>query len=167
VPRHLRDLVVTEYGIADLRGKSDREIIASLINIADSRFQQQLLQQAKEAKKIEDSYEIPELYRYNTPQRLEEKLGLLRKQGFFPAFPFGTDFTEEELTIGKALKGLKAKMSQGMGKVGPLSKAMTMRKVPENAMPYLKRLQLDSPGNSKERMMQKLVIYALNSTGAI
>ena len=27
IPRHLRDIVVTEYGIADLRGKSDEEIV--------------------------------------------------------------------------------------------------------------------------------------------
>ena len=28
IPRHLRDVVVTEYGIADLRGKTDRDVIA-------------------------------------------------------------------------------------------------------------------------------------------
>src|SRR5437763_16793619 len=38
IPRHLRDLVVTEYGIADLRGRTDEEIIAALLNVADSRF---------------------------------------------------------------------------------------------------------------------------------
>ena len=39
IPRHLRDIVVTEYGIADLRGRTDAEVIAALLNIADSRFQ--------------------------------------------------------------------------------------------------------------------------------
>ena len=38
IPRHLRDLVVTEYGIADLRGKQDWEVIAALLNISDSRY---------------------------------------------------------------------------------------------------------------------------------
>src|SRR5581483_8604132 len=28
IPRHLRDVVITEYGVADLRGKSDRDVIA-------------------------------------------------------------------------------------------------------------------------------------------
>jgi len=37
--RHLRDVVVTEYGVADLRGLSDQDAIAALLNIADSRFQ--------------------------------------------------------------------------------------------------------------------------------
>jgi len=52
VPRHLRDIVVSEYGIADLRGKSDEEVIAAMLAIADSRFQDALLRQAKAAGKI-------------------------------------------------------------------------------------------------------------------
>src|SRR5215472_4587520 len=42
IPRHLRDIVVTEYGIADLRGKSDRDVIAAMLAVADSRFQDEL-----------------------------------------------------------------------------------------------------------------------------
>ena len=59
IPRHLRDMTVTEYGAADLRGLSDRDIIAAMLNIADSRFQEDLLRQAKAARKIEEGYEIP------------------------------------------------------------------------------------------------------------
>jgi acyl-CoA hydrolase len=47
IPRHLRDIVVTEYGIADLRGKSDRDTIAAMLSVADTRFQDELLQRAK------------------------------------------------------------------------------------------------------------------------
>src|SRR5438270_1420437 len=39
IPRHLRDLVITEYGIAELRGRTDEEVIASLPNVGDSRLQ--------------------------------------------------------------------------------------------------------------------------------
>ena len=39
IPRHLRDIVVTEYGIADLRGRTDAEVAGALIAIADRRFQ--------------------------------------------------------------------------------------------------------------------------------
>ena len=42
IPRHLRDIVVTEYGIADIRGKSDQEIIKAMLNVADSREELQL-----------------------------------------------------------------------------------------------------------------------------
>jgi acyl-CoA hydrolase len=53
IPRHLRDIVVTEYGIADLLGKPDKQVIAELLNITDSRFQDDLLTMAKKAGKIE------------------------------------------------------------------------------------------------------------------
>ncbi|MDA3919594.1 MAG: hypothetical protein PF501_02755, partial [Salinisphaera sp.] len=36
IPRHLRDIVVTEYGVADLRGKTDEQIAIALIEIADA-----------------------------------------------------------------------------------------------------------------------------------
>src|ERR1700743_3582371 len=39
IPRHLRDIFVTEYGIADVRGKSDGDVIAAMLAIADTRFQ--------------------------------------------------------------------------------------------------------------------------------
>jgi acyl-CoA hydrolase len=166
IPRHLRDLVITEYGIADLRGKSDKDIIAALLNITDSRFQDDLLRHAKEAGKIQADYLIPERFRDNLPQRLEDDLAELRRQGVFPAFPFGTDFTPDELIIGKALRGLKARMSAGLAKVSGLGRAMTTS-VPAEAEPYLQRLQLAEPANSKERMMRKLVVYALKLSGAI
>ena len=47
IPRHLRDIVITEYGIAELRGRTDEEVIAALLNVADSRFQDGLLAQAQ------------------------------------------------------------------------------------------------------------------------
>ena len=36
IPRHLRDVIVTEYGIADIRGKSDADVIAAMLQVADS-----------------------------------------------------------------------------------------------------------------------------------
>ena len=167
VPRHLRDIVITEYGIADLRGKSDHEIIAALLNVTDSRFQEALLREAKEAKKISDDYRIPDRFRDNLPGRLESGLSTFKKEGFFPPFPFGTDFTAEELVIGKALRLLKEKMAQGLSKVSSLGRAMTIGTVPEKARPYLERLQLGAPHTPQEKMMQKLVVHALSLTGSI
>src|SRR2546430_14273639 len=43
IPRHLRDVVVSEYGIADLPGKTDRDLIAAMLDIADSSFQDKQL----------------------------------------------------------------------------------------------------------------------------
>src|SRR5207244_12964328 len=70
IPRHLRDMVVTEYGIADLRGRSDAEVIAALVEVADSRFQDELLNDAKRAGKIDKNYRVPDYARTNRPERL-------------------------------------------------------------------------------------------------
>src|SRR5207302_1357162 len=51
IPRHLRDIIVTEYGVADLRGKSDAEVIVAMLQVADSRFQAELARRAKDAGK--------------------------------------------------------------------------------------------------------------------
>jgi hypothetical protein len=106
IPRHLRDIVVTEYGIADLRGKTDRDVIAAMLGVADSRFQGELLNQAKAAGKIEKSFEVPAAYRDNTPKRIERALGPARAAGLIPPFPFGTDFTQIEQRLIPALTSL-------------------------------------------------------------
>jgi acyl-CoA hydrolase len=74
VGRHLRDIVVTEYGIANLRGQSDRDCIASMVAITDSRFQDALIIEAKRAGKIEQDYKIPTRFQSNTPERIARAL---------------------------------------------------------------------------------------------
>jgi len=108
IPRHLRDIVITEYGAADLRGKSDRDVIAAMLSITDARFQDELLARAKAAGKIERGFEIPAAWRNNTPAFLSNALGPARVSGVLPAFPFGTDFTDAEQKLLPALKVLKA-----------------------------------------------------------
>lgn len=107
IPRHLRDVVVTEYGIADLRGKTDRDVIAAMLAIADSRFQDELLRRAKDAGKIEKNFELSAAYRDNTPERIARALGDARAHGLLPPFPFGSDFTATEERLLPALKLLR------------------------------------------------------------
>ena len=136
IPRILRDIVVTEYGIANLRSKSDKEVMAALLNIADSRFQAELLARAKEAGKMPADYQIPEQYRNNLPEALDAKFKSFQGQGLFPPFPFGNDFTDEELILGRALKGLKAKMGNMVGTMaGGIFNVIKGGEVPEKALP--------------------------------
>jgi hypothetical protein len=107
IPRHLRDIVVSEYGIADLRGKSDEQVVAAMLDIADSRFQSELLRQAKAAGKIAKSYEIAATKRDNYPERIATALLPLRERGLLPSFPFGTDFTPLEQRLIGALELLE------------------------------------------------------------
>jgi hypothetical protein len=138
-----------------------------LLNITDSRFQDELLQKAKRAQKIPDDYQIPDEFKNNFPERIEKILTPFRQKGLFPPFPFGTDFTKEELVLGKALRWLKERMADGLGrKASSIGRAMTVRSVPEKVKPYLQRMQLENPTTAKEHMMQKLIVYALIASGA-
>src|SRR3974390_3503727 len=74
IPRHLRDVVVTEYSVADLRGKSDADVIATMLQITDSRFQDELERQAKDAGKLPRKFEIPSAYCENYPDRIARAL---------------------------------------------------------------------------------------------
>ena len=109
IPRHLRDIVVTEYGIADLRAQTDEQVARSLIEIADSRFQAELIEKAQQAGKLARDYRLPERCRNNSPERLARCIEVSGEAGaLFPAFPLGHDFTEQELRLAKGLKAVQA-----------------------------------------------------------
>ncbi len=84
IPRHLRDVIVTEYGVADLRGKSDADVIAAMLQVADSRFQVELARQAKDAGKLPKDFEIPAAHRDNHPERIARALKPAREAGLLP-----------------------------------------------------------------------------------
>ena len=165
IPRHLRDIVITEYGIANLRGKSDREIIIELLKVSDSRFQQELLNEAKQAGKVPTDFEIAAEFCNNTPEQIASSLQAFRKQNYFPAFPFGSDFTDEEIVLGKVLKSLKSSLSGPAAIAMALARAVDVGPLPEKAIPYLQRMQLEQPETIKERMAQRLIIAELKAQG--
>lgn len=109
IPRHLRDIVVTEYGIADIRGKTDEDVVKAMLNIADSRFQPVLLQQAKAAKKVSLNYEIPKIHQNNVPASISRLVQPYRHDGSFLIFPFGSELHDDEIELLMALKWLKIK----------------------------------------------------------
>jgi len=158
IPRHLRDIVVTEYGIANLRSKTDSEIIKELLNIADSRFQQSLMQQAKEAGKLEPDYQIPGEFTNNYPHIIEEKIQTFKQQGFFQRFPFGTDFTEEEQFVARALKVLKNKKRSKKLMLKLILRALIPQPIPTEYKPYLERMGLWEVKSLEERLLRKLLV---------
>jgi acyl-CoA hydrolase len=161
IPRHLRDIIVTEYGMADLRGKTDAETIAAMLNVTDSRFQNELLAQAKEAGKIDAFYTIPECFTSNTPETIAEALGPVRSDHFLPSFPFGTDFTQTEQQLLPAL----ALMQDGVSSIGRLGLLFRGARIPHGAFSAcLERLGLLHPGSLAERVYRLLVLGALDQT---
>jgi len=167
IPKHLKDIVVTEYGIADVNGKPDKDVVAALLNIADSRFQPQLLEQAKKANKIPKDYEIPKEYRNNTPEKIAKLLKPYQAQGYFQPFPFGTDFTPEEVVLGGSLRAMKNLLTGSPLKFVRGVLFEFMRPIPKSAAKYMERMNLTKPASMKERITRKLVLFALRNNKAI
>lgn len=154
IPRHLRDVVITEYGVAELRGCSDGETVKRLLAIADSRFQDALIEEAKQHGKLEADWELPERYRANTPQELDAKLHPFTERGLLPGFPFGTDLTADELKIVAALRRLKKATQNPVELVKLAMKAFWEGK--EAPPAYLERLGLDEAQGFKAMFIRKL-----------
>ena len=167
IPRHLRDIVVTEYGIADLRGRTDEEVIIALVEIADSRFQEELVKEAKRAGKLRKDYRIPDYARNNRPAKLESLLKKYRERGLFKAFPFGTDLTEEELVLRKALLAVEQTVQGKKIRVPRMATIGKTFAIPGSARPYLQRMSLDHPHTFKERVFRRVLVSALASVDAI
>jgi hypothetical protein len=160
IPRHLRDIVVTEYGIADIRGKSDAEVIAAMLGIADSRFQDELARQAKDAGKLPKSFELPPAQRENYPTRITSALKPARDAGLLPSFPFGSDFTACEQRLIPALQLLQDAQRAPMRLPGLLWQGFTRSSNAQDDE-CLARLGLDRPATWSERFYRALVSAAL------
>ena len=160
IPRHLRDIFVTEYGVADVRGKSDADVIAAMLGIADSRFQAELARQAKDAGKLPKSFEIPAIHRENHPERIANALKPAREAGLLPQFPFGSDFTDTEQRLIPALQFLQDAQRTPQRLPGLLWQGFTRR--PDAAdRECLARLGIDTPKTLAERAYRALVSAAL------
>lgn len=144
IPRHLRDIVVTEYGIADCRSKTDNEVIKALLNITDSRFQNKLLQTAKKYNKLEKDYQIPEEYNNNYPHVISNKIKLF--QNIYQEYPFSQELTKEEVQLKKALKYLNTCSWYQL--ILMLFKGIFLSHVKYDN--FIKRMDLIHPKNCKE-----------------
>jgi len=158
IPRHLRDIIVTEYGIADICGKTDRDVIAAMLAIADSGFQDELLRQAKDAGKIERDYELPKSARDNTSDMIARTLQPAADAGLLPAFPFGTDFTDVEQRLIPALQRLQAASPTEL--VGLALRGLGAR---GDFAHCLDRLGLAQPKSVTDRIYASLIRGALSA----
>lgn len=161
VPRHLRDIVVTEYGIADLRGRTDREIVEALLGIMDARFQHNFVGEAKRAGKLPKDWRIPDAARANTPQQIAEKFAPWREQGLFAELPFGTDFTAEEIVLSKALRSLQAATQTWPGRVRLLLEALLNGSPVPAVQPHLARMGLAQTHSLSQTVQRRLLTTVL------
>lgn len=160
IPRHLRDIVVSEYGIADLRGKTDAEVIEALLAISDSRFQPELIEQAQQAGKLAKDFRLDPRFADNRPERLQAVQA--GHPDLFIEYPLGSDFSREERDLLRALNWLKGKFK--------LSEALELGKAALEAPPaddfarHLERMGLAQPDGWREELYQRLLLAGLHAT---
>ena len=158
IPRHLRDLVITEYGIADLRGQSDEVVIQRLLAICDARFQADLIAKAKSAGKLAVDFIAPAHWQRNTPAHLSEAIKIFTQQGSYPRYPFGSDFNSEELALLPALARLKASTHGKIGKLGAMLGALFSAAPSAAEQAKLARLGLAAPKTLQEKLLARMLV---------
>ena len=109
VPRQLRDIVVTEYGIADLRGKSDRDVIVEMLAGRRQRLPARADRGGAKRRQARAPLRSCRLLRPATgPSGSRRRLAPARRDGLLPAFPLGTEMTEVEQALAGPLTSSKS-----------------------------------------------------------
>ena len=162
IPRHLRDVAITEYGIADLRGRSDQDCTLAMLRLTDARFQQPLLDQARAAGKIAADAGLPHGAVDNVPGNLAASLAPFRREGSLPDFPMGSDFTAVEQRLVPALAWLKQQASRRAGKTGLIARAIVSSPTPDAEA--MQRMGLADPASVADRVEARVLALALAAT---
>lgn len=164
VPRHHRDVFVTEYGIAATRGLTDRQVIDAMLHIADAAFQPQLIDQAQNAGKLERSYApAPDAgdNRLATLQGIFERDEL---RAYFPPYPLGTELTDSEQKLAAALEWLKVRTARRWPRYRLLAEALFATTRGDDAA--IARMDLDRPKGLRQKVLRRLLSLALERTRA-
>ena len=119
------------------------------------------MQQAQRAGKLRAGFNPPGHWIDNTPVHLSARLRAFRHDGTLPDYPLGSDFTEVERRIVKALGWLKANTATPWKKIGTVLRALGAQPGDAEAMA---RMDLAAPGNLGEHIEAKLLALGLRET---
>ncbi|MGX9191532.1 acetyl-CoA hydrolase/transferase C-terminal domain-containing protein [Stenotrophomonas sp. Ker107b] len=165
IPRHLRDLYINEYGIADLRNMTDEDCVIAMAAITDAQFQVALLDKAKASKKLAAGFTPAGDGQRNTAAAVSAALSPFRQSGLLPDYPLGSDFTEVEQHLVKALGWLKQNTQTPMTKLRTVLAAVT-QPAGDGDQAYLQRMGLEAPKTMGERIEARLLRLGLARTAA-
>lgn len=163
IARHLRDVFVNEYGIADLRGLTDEDCVIAMAGITDAAFQTRLLEQAKAVKKLAGDFTAPSRWQQNRAATLAARLAPFRADGSLPDYPLGSDFDAVEQDLLRALTWLKSATSTRMDKLRTVLAALRQPAADSDAL-YLQRMGLEQPAGFGEQLDARLLRLALART---
>ncbi len=161
VPRHHRDVYVTEYGIAATRGCSDRDIIDRMLHVADAEFQSQLIEAARRAGKVEPDYRLATDAGDNRPEAIRAVFDEHRSH--FPPYPLGTELTADEQALAEALGWLQAETATTGRKLRRILSS-AFESLDNQHVSALERMGLGEPEGIGQHMMRKLLGQALQRT---
>lgn len=162
IPRHLRDLYISEYGIADVRGRTDEDCVLAMAAIADARFAPDLVATAQGNGKLRKDFVAPDAWQHHAPHRLREALAPFRGDGTLPDYPLGSDFSDTEQRLVKALGWLKAQTTSTSGKARTILAALASPGANESEA--MERMGLDRSSGIGERLSARLLRHALART---
>lgn len=164
IPRHLRDVAISEYGIADLRDRGDADCIRAMLAIGDARFMPALATKAVAAGKLDAADAAT--WAGNTPRTIAAVLGSFRREGLLPEYPIGSDFTPAEQDLVRALADLKREASTLGGKARAIWQALWLEESkgdPREAA-AIARMGYGSGTGWREELERKLLRAALRAT---
>ncbi len=161
IPRHLRDIVVNEYGIADLRGATDKNVIAAMLSITDSQFQGDLLVTAKSNGKIDHDFTLDSAWVNNSQDNLQRTLTPFKQQGLLPDYPFGTDLTELEQRLIPALEALKTAATSKASLLALVLKGLRVDQSETDRI-ALKRLGFEQPSSLSDKITRLALLGVLH-----
>ena len=161
VPRHHRDVYVTEYGIAATRGRSDRDTIDRLLHVAGAEFHDDLIEAPRRAGKIERDYKMASDADNNRPEVIASVFN--QHRAHFPPYPLGTELTSDEQALAEALGWLQNNTATTRKRFRTMLHAV-LNGTPSGNEKALARMGLDDPNGIKQRLMRRLLRYALHRT---
>ena len=86
-----------------------------------------------------------------------------RGQGYFSEYPFGTDLTEEEIALARALRFLDARTGSTWGRVKTAAASLAAAPASRHAS-ALRRMGLDQPRGLTERLQRRLIVLGLDAS---
>jgi len=161
VPRHHRDVFVTEYGVAATRGCSDRDIVDRMLHVADAAFQSQLIDTARKAGKIERNYRLAADAGDNRPDVITALLD--EQRSYFPPYPLGTELTPDEQMLAEALGWLQSETATTGAKLRRILSS-AFEPIGDRHAGALERMGLERPEGIRQRVVRNLLGQALNRT---
>jgi hypothetical protein len=164
IPRHLRDLVITEYGIADLRDACDEDCVLALLRVTDAAFAPELRARALRNGKIAAAHAAGDAWSSNDAAALVRTLAPFRRDGVLPDYPLGCDFTSVEQRLVRALGWLRRATASRGGLLRTIGAALAQRGSPD--LEALQRMDLARPTRLRDRLAARLVSLALARTAA-